>query len=70
MTGIVPVAVRQPRVRDRASGGGERIRYSPLILPRCSVHICLRGAMVDADNSPMGSRSVGNSALSQAQAAA
>jgi hypothetical protein len=36
MTGIGPVAVRQPRVRDRASGGGERIRYSPSILPRCA----------------------------------
>jgi hypothetical protein len=27
MTGVGPVAVRQPRVRDRASGDGERIRY-------------------------------------------
>jgi transposase-like protein len=34
MTGIRPVAVRQPRVRDRASGDGEHIRYSPAILPR------------------------------------
>ena len=34
MTGIGPVAVRQPRVRDRAAGEGERIRYSPSILPR------------------------------------
>ena len=34
MTGIGPVAVRQPRVRDRASGDGERIRYSPAIVPR------------------------------------
>jgi transposase-like protein len=33
-TGIGPVAVRQPRVRDRASGDGERIRYSPAIVPR------------------------------------
>jgi len=29
-------AVRQPRVRDRASGSDERIRYSPSILPRCA----------------------------------
>jgi putative transposase len=34
MTGIGPVAVRQPRVRDRVSDGGERIRFSPHILPR------------------------------------
>jgi hypothetical protein len=34
MTGVGPVAVRQPRVRDRASGDGERIRYSPAIVPR------------------------------------
>jgi len=33
MTGIGPVAVRQPRVRDREAGGGERIRFSPSILP-------------------------------------
>src|SRR5207244_13483893 len=33
MTGIGPVAVRQPRVRDREAGGGERIRFSPTILP-------------------------------------
>ena len=29
MTGIGPVAVRQPRVRDRAAAEGERIRFSP-----------------------------------------
>jgi hypothetical protein len=29
MTGIGPVAVRQPRVRDREAVGGERIRFSP-----------------------------------------
>jgi putative transposase len=34
MTGIGPVAVRQPRVRDREAGEGERIRYSSSILPR------------------------------------
>ena len=34
MTGVGPVTVCQPRVRDRASGDGERIRYSPAILPR------------------------------------
>jgi len=33
MTGIGPVAVRCPRVRDRAADGGERIRYSSAILP-------------------------------------
>ena len=33
MTGIGPVAVRQPRVRDREAVGGERIRFSPAILP-------------------------------------
>jgi transposase-like protein len=33
MTGIGPVAVRQPRVRDREAKGGERIRFSPSILP-------------------------------------
>jgi len=31
MTGIGPVAVRQPRVRDRAAAESERIRYSPSI---------------------------------------
>jgi hypothetical protein len=34
MTGIGPVAVRQPRVRDREAAERERIQYSPSILPR------------------------------------
>ncbi len=34
MTGIGPVAVRQPRVRDREATESARIRYSPSILPR------------------------------------
>ena len=33
MTGIGPVSVRQPRVRDREAADGERIRFSPTILP-------------------------------------
>ena len=35
MTGVGPVAVRQPRVRDRETGAGdpERIRFMPAILP-------------------------------------
>lgn len=33
MTGIGPVAVRQPRVRDREAAEGERIRFNPTILP-------------------------------------
>ena len=35
MTGIGPVAVRQPRVRDREAGADdpERIRFTPAILP-------------------------------------
>ena len=33
MTGIGAVAVRQPRVRDREAADGERIRFSPTILP-------------------------------------
>src|SRR5437879_4241088 len=33
MTGIGPVAVCQPRVRDREAAEGERIRYSPSIVP-------------------------------------
>ena len=35
MTGIGPVAVRQPRVRDREAAAGDpgRIRFSPTILP-------------------------------------
>jgi len=33
MTGIGPVAVRQPRIRDREAGAGERIRFNPTILP-------------------------------------
>jgi hypothetical protein len=32
MTGIGPVAVRQPRVRDREATEGARIRYSPYYL--------------------------------------
>jgi putative transposase len=32
-TGIGPVAVRQPRVRDRGAAGNERISFSPSILP-------------------------------------
>src|SRR5437016_13468012 len=34
MTGIGPIAVRQPRVRDRVAAEGARIRYAPSILPR------------------------------------
>ena len=34
LTGIGPVEVRQPRVRDRGGDDGERIRFSPAILPR------------------------------------
>ena len=33
MTGIGPVAVRCPRVRDRTADGMERIRFSSAILP-------------------------------------
>jgi hypothetical protein len=35
MTGIGPVAVRQPRVRDRQAAADDpaRIRFSPSILP-------------------------------------
>src|SRR5258708_8613400 len=33
MTGIGPVCVRQPRVRDREAAEGERVRYSPSIVP-------------------------------------
>jgi len=33
MTGIGPVAVRSPRVRDRVGESGERIRFSSAILP-------------------------------------
>jgi putative transposase len=33
VTGIGPVAVRCPRVRDRVGGGSERIRFSSAILP-------------------------------------
>jgi putative transposase len=33
MTGIGPVAIRQPRVRDREAAEGERIRHSPSIVP-------------------------------------
>ena len=33
MTGIGPVAVRGPRVRDRVGEGSERIRFSSAILP-------------------------------------
>src|ERR1017187_5693337 len=33
MTGIGPVGVRQPRIRDREAAAGERIRFNPTILP-------------------------------------
>jgi putative transposase len=33
MTGIGPVTVRQPRVRDREATAGERVRFSSTILP-------------------------------------
>jgi len=33
MTGIGAVAVRQPRVRDREATDGERVRFTPSILP-------------------------------------
>jgi transposase-like protein len=33
MTGIGPVAVRQPRLRDREAEAGEAIRFTPAILP-------------------------------------
>jgi len=33
-TGIGPVEVRQPRIRDRGGADDERIRFSPAILPR------------------------------------
>lgn len=33
MTGIGPVGVRQPRIRDRDPAAGERIRFKPAILP-------------------------------------
>jgi transposase-like protein len=34
MTGIGPVVVRQPRVRDRGAADAGRIRFTPAILPR------------------------------------
>ena len=33
MTGIGPVGVRQPRIRDRKAAAGERICFNPTILP-------------------------------------
>ena len=33
MTGIGPVVIRQPRARDREAAEGERIWYSPSIVP-------------------------------------
>jgi transposase-like protein len=33
MTGIGPVGVRQPRIRDRKAGADARIRFNPTILP-------------------------------------
>ena len=33
MTGIGPVAVRAPRVRDRTGLGADRIRFSSALLP-------------------------------------
>src|SRR4051812_19922172 len=40
MTGIGPVGVRQPRVRDRGAGDDAgRIRFTPAILPPCSARM-------------------------------
>ena len=36
MTGIGPIAVRCPRVRDRGGEGPERVRFSSAILPPCA----------------------------------
>jgi len=41
MTGIGPVAVRQPRVREREVVGGGRIRFGPTILPPYARHACV-----------------------------
>jgi putative transposase len=34
LSGIGPISVRQPRVRDRGAREGQRIRFTPAILPR------------------------------------
>ena len=46
MTGIGPVCVRQPRVRDREATEGERIRYSPSIVPRYARRSKSLGALI------------------------
>ena len=51
-TGIGPVDVRQPRVRDRG-GDGEKIRFSPAILPPYA----RRSKSLDAQPRALGSRS-------------
>ena len=43
VTGIGPVAVRCPRVRDRVGQGGERIRFSSAILPLLIPILYLKG---------------------------
>ena len=52
MTGIGPVAVRQPHVRDREVGAGdpERIRFTPTILPPLCPALEELG---DADSDPL-----------------
>ena len=55
MTGIGPVAVRCPRVRDRVGEGSERIRFSSAILPPYArrskygpeEHICTGESMIE-----------------------
>ena len=37
MTGIGPVAVRAPRVRDRTGQGADRIRFSSALLELCPI---------------------------------
>ena len=44
MTGIGPVGVRQPRVRDREAAEGERIRYSPMDPAAVCATVEVRGA--------------------------
>jgi hypothetical protein len=43
MTGISPVAVRQPRVRDLAATEEDRVRFTPVILPpyACALEGCV-----------------------------
>src|ERR1035437_8130161 len=70
MSGIGPVVVRQPRIRDREAAAGERIRFNPTILPPYArrTKVCRhRRLLASRKGGPMNT-SAGRSAISEVSA--